>query len=104
MRIQSTYTHNNFHNYHISHGVKFSLTLLAASLFAALNVNAATISLIDQSPAKLTYSVTGAEAAYVQSMKNPTRDGSPYLFLTGETSDKPILSVTAERRNTSIKF
>ena len=53
MRVQSTYTHRNFHNYHISYGVKFSLTLLAASLFAALETNAATINLPGQSPAEL---------------------------------------------------
>ena len=52
MRVQSTYTHRNFHNYHISYGVKFSLTLLAASLFAALETNAATINLPGQSPAE----------------------------------------------------
>lgn len=101
MRVQSTYTHRNFHNYHISYGVKFSLTLLAASLFAALETNAATINLPGQSPAKLDYSSTGTAVAYVESMKNPTRDGSPYLFMTGESSDRPVLTLTAKGRNTT---
>lgn len=101
MRVQSTYTHRNFHNYHISYGVKFSLTLLAASLFAALETNAATINLPGQSPAELDYSSTGTAVAYVESMKNPTRDGSPYLFMTGESSDRPVLTLTAKGRNTT---
>lgn len=92
------------------HGSKFTLTILAAALLVTFHTttiasttlaSSTTPPLPGQSPVTLTYSATGAKVVYDSSMKNPTRSGSPYLFLTEETSKDAVLSVVVNKKNLS---
>lgn len=92
------------------HGSKFTLTILAAALLVTFHTttiasttlaSSTTPPLPGQSTVTLTYSATGAKVVYDSSMKNPTRSGSPYLFLTEETSKDAVLSVVVNGKNLS---
>ena len=76
---------------------QFHTTTIASTTLAS----STTPPLPGQSPVTLTYSATGAKVVYDSSMKNPTRSGSPYLFLTEETSKDAVLSVVVNKKNLS---